>query len=247
MPASDTANLLRSVLPHVDFVDVSPMLKAERLTKTDHEVTQLQIVSEISCIGLEAFEGAVRVGASGVELAAEVERQITTRGTGLQRGKACPCFRAGHRLGPDETSLGYRPNVVTTQRRLQDGEIALLELGLVADGYWSDRTRVRVAGTPSDEQMKIYAIVLRAQEAAIAALRPEITAGDVDEAARSIIRDAGYERYFPHITGHGLGFGYHETSPILGPGSTEVLRAGMLTSVEPGIYKPSVGGDAHRG
>ena len=241
VPAADSAKLLRSALPHVELVDVSPMLKVERLTKTEHEVAQLQIASEISCIGLEAFERSVQVGVSGVELAAEVERQITISGTGYRGAKRVRAF-AQVTVGPDETALGHRPNVITTQRKLKDGEIALLELGEVADGYWSDRTRVRVAGAPSDEQIKIYATIRHAQEAAISALRPEITAGAVDEAARSVIREAGYEMYFPHITGHGLGFAYHEASPILGPGSGEVLKPGMLTSIEPGIYKPSIGG-----
>lgn len=241
VPAADAAALLRAAYPDAELIDVSVLLKAERLTKTSYEVTRLQIASEISCIGLEAFEGAVHVGASGVELAAEVERQVMIRGTGYRGAKRVRAF-AQVTIGAEETAQGYRPNVVTTVRRLKNGEVALLELGLVADGYWSDRTRVRVAGTPQDEQLQIYDVVRRAQQAAISALRPGVVAAQVDEAARSVIRDAGYERCFPHITGHGLGFGYHESSPILAPGSAEILKENMLTSVEPGIYKPSVGG-----
>lgn len=241
VPAADTAILLRATYPDAEFIDVSALLKTERLTKTSYEVIRLQVASEIACIGLEAFESAVHVGVSGVELAAEVERQVMIRGTGYRGAKRVRAF-AQVTIGAEETALGYRPNVVTTVHRLEDGEVAMLELGLVADGYWSDRTRVRVAGTPKAEQLEIYDVVRRAQEAAIAALRPGIAAAQVDEAARSVIRDAGYEKYFPHITGHGLGFGYHESSPILGPGSVEILKVTMLTSVEPGIYKPSVGG-----
>lgn len=241
VPEASTAALLRSVFPEGDFVDVSALLKTERKRKTAYEVERLQIASEISCFGLAAFEEAVNVGVSGVELVAAVERATMIQGTGY-RGAVRVRAYAQVTVGVEETILGYRPNVVSTTRRLQDGEVALLELGLVADGYWADRTRVRVAGTPSDEQLKIYDTVCKAQEAAIAALRPSANAAQVDEAARSVIRDAGHADYFPHITGHGLGFGYHESSPIVGPHSHDLLEEGMLTSVEPGIYRKPFGG-----
>lgn len=241
VPVAATAELLREAYPHADLVDVSALLKRERLTKTSHEVRQLQVASEISCLGLAAFESAVRVGASGVELAAEVERRIMIHGTGYRGSRRVRAF-AQVTIGPEETALGYRPNVMTTLRRLQEGEIALLELGLVADGYWADRTRVRVAGCASEEQLAIYDIVRRAQEAAIAALRPGVSGATVDEAARSLIREAGYGSYFPHVTGHGVGFGYHESAPMLAPRSSDLLLPGVLTTVEPGIYKPLFGG-----
>jgi Xaa-Pro aminopeptidase len=101
---------------------------------------------------------------------------------------------------------------------------------------------VRVAGQPTDEQVRVFETLRAAQEAAVAAIRPGITGAEVDEAGRTIIRDAGYDAAFPHITGHGLGFGYHESSPKLAPGSADVLEDGMLMSVEPGIYFKPVGG-----
>ena len=79
-------------------------------------------------------------------------------------------------------------------------------------------------------------------DASHAALRPGVTGAFVDEAGRSIIRDAGYDQFFPHITGHGLGFGYHESSPKLGPASTDIMEEGFFTSVEPGIYNKTIGG-----
>ena len=112
----------------------------------------------------------------------------------------------------------------------------------MTDGYWADRTRVRVAGTLTDEQVRVYDTVKRAQEAAIAAIRPGAVAGDVDAAARAIIEEAGYGKEFLHITGHGLGFGYHESGPVLAPGATHLLEEGNLTSVEPGIYFAPFGG-----
>ncbi len=241
VPAAGTASLLQSAFPNSQLIDASDFLKRERRTKTGYEISRLEIASEISSIGLEAFQHAVDIGISGVELAAEVEREVMAKGTGF-RGAVRVRAYAQVTVGPEETSLGYRPNVISTTRRLQRGEIALLELGLVADGYWADRTRARVAGTPSELQQVYFDTVVRAQESAITAIKPGIDAATIDMIARSAIQSAGYKDFFPHITGHGLGFGYHESAPILGPGSEDVLEAGMLTSVEPGLYDRSFGG-----
>ena len=241
VPGADTVSLIQSAFPEATLIDASTLLKKERRTKTQYEISRLEIASEISTIGLEVFQHAADTGKSGVELAAEVEREVMVRGTGY-RGAVRVRAYAQVTIGPQETALGYRPNVISTTRRLKDGEIALLELGLVADGYWADRTRARVAGKPSDLQQAYFDTVVRAQEAAIAAIKPGISASVVDQAARSTIQSAGYGSYFPHITGHGLGFGYHESSPILGPNSQDVLEVGMLTSVEPGIYSNASGG-----
>ena len=240
VPAAQSRELLARAFEHSDLVDVSALLQSQRLRKTQYEIAKLRLASEISCFGLEAFEKLVEVGVTGVELAATVEREITVSGTrkGADRVRAF----AQVAVGPDETAVGYRPNEVSTLLPLKPGDVALLELGVVVDGYWADRTRVRVAGHPTDDQFKIFNTVRDAQQAACAAIKPGVTGAQVDEAARSVIRDAGYAEYFPHVTGHGLGFRYHESSPILAPGSATVLEEGNLTSVEPGIYKNPVGG-----
>jgi Xaa-Pro dipeptidase len=235
------ARFLAELFPTCESVDAAALLKTERSVKTEYEIIRLRRASEISCFGLEAFEDAVRVGISGVELVAAVEAAVMVRGTKYGGATRVRGY-AQVACGAHESAVGYRPNEISTVKRLLDGDVALLELGVVADGYWADRTRVRVAGTPRDEQVKVFDTVRRAQEAATAALRPGVAGSDVDAAARSIIEEAGYGAYFPHITGHGLGFGYHETTPILSPASNEPLAVGMLTSIEPGIYAPSFGG-----
>jgi Xaa-Pro dipeptidase len=228
VPATQSRELLALAFDRSDLVDVSALLQSQRLRKTQYEIEKLRLASEISCFGLEAFEALVEVGATGVELAATVEREVMVSGTrkGADRVRAF----AQVAVGPDETAVGYRPNEVSTLLPLKSSDVALLELGVVVDGYWADRTRVRVAGQPTDEQFKIFNI------------KPGVTGARVDEAARSVIRDAGYAEYFPHVTGHGLGFRYHESSPILAPGSATTLEEGNLTSVEPGIYKNPAGG-----
>jgi Xaa-Pro dipeptidase len=240
VPTAQTKELLAESFAGSQIVDASELLQTQRLRKTAYEKEKLRLASEISCFGLEAFEKLVEVGTTGVELAAAVEREVMVSGTkkGADRVRAF----AQVAVGPDESAFGYRPNEISTLRKLKSGDVALLELGVVVDGYWADRTRVRVAGKPTDEQLKIFNTVRDAQEAACAAIKPGVTGAYVDEAARSVIRDAGYAEYFPHVTGHGLGFRYHESSPILAPKSETMLEEGNLTSVEPGIYKTPAGG-----
>ena len=241
IPAEQNRQLLSSAFPKSELVDISSFIQSERLSKTPYERERLRIASEVSSIGLARFEEIVEPGVSGVQLAAEVEKKIMASGTGYRNALRVRSF-AQVAVGPQESAVGYRPNEVSTTRPLKNGEVALLELGVVVDGFWADRTRVRVAGAPTEEQRKVFEIVRTAQEAAIAEIRPGASASRVDEAARGVIRDAGYQAFFPHITGHGLGFRYHEASPVLSPDSKDILEDGMLTSVEPGIYKDSVGG-----
>ena len=241
VPAARTREIYRAAFEGVELIDISSFLQVQRRRKTAHEIAKVRIASEISTIGLEAFERLAVVGASGVELAAGVEREIMARGTGY-RGAFRVRAYAQVAVGPEESAIGYRPNEVSTCRRLENGDVALLELGVVADGYWADRTRVRVAGEPTQEQWKVFDTVRRAQQAAAAAIRPGARGAEVDEAARSIIREAGYADFFPHMTGHGVGFAYHESLPKLAPGQTDPLEEGMVTSVEPGVYFKPCGG-----
>ncbi|MEO6802765.1 MAG: Xaa-Pro peptidase family protein [Granulicella sp.] len=241
VPAADALTLLRETFTNSELIDVTQLLITGRMRKTQYEIERLDIASEISCFALAAFQEAVEVGICGVELAAIVEHAAMVKGTGYKGSVRVRAF-AQVTTGALETSEAHRPNVISTTRKMEDGEFAVLELGLVADGYWADRTRVRIAGTARDPQIKIYETVRRAQEAAVAAICTGVRARDVDRAARSVIEDAGFGPYFPHVTGHGLGFRYHESFPILGPNSDDILEEGAMTSVEPGIYTTAFGG-----
>jgi len=241
VPVESTRDYYAAAFPDAKLVDVSALIQAERRTKTVYEAAKLRITGEISCIGLEAFQNAVTPGVTGVELVALVEHAIMSKGTGYKGAQRVRGY-AQVATGTAETAIAYRMHEISTMRPLQEGDAAMLELGVVADGYWADRTRARVAGQPTDEQARAFEVLRRAQEASTAAMRPGATGAEVDEAGRALIREAGYADLFPHITGHGLGFAYHESSPMLAPGSTNVLESGMLTSVEPGIYSPKFGG-----
>jgi Xaa-Pro aminopeptidase len=241
IPTEKTQAFYAAACPGSELVDATALIQTERSRKTAFEVAKLRIVGEISCIGMEVFQGMVEPGIRGIDLVAAVEGEIMRKGIGYKGAQRVRAY-AQVATGSQETAIAYRMHEISTTRPLQDGDAAMLELGVVADGYWADRTRVRVAGQPSDEQTKIFGILSAAQQAAIDAIRPGVTGAQADEAARAVIRDAGYGDAFPHITGHGLGFAYHESLVRLSPGSKDVLEEGMLTSVEPGIYLEGPGG-----
>ncbi len=132
---------------------------------------------------------------------------------------------------------GAKPHHRHGDRVIADGDPIVVDLGCVVDGYRSDMTRMVVAGdaAPPDAFREVYDVIRRAQRAAIDAVAPGGAAHAVDAAAREVIVDAGYGDAFVHRTGHGIGLETHE-APYIGPDDDTVLEAGMVFSVEPGIY-----------
>jgi Xaa-Pro aminopeptidase len=124
---------------------------------------------------------------------------------------------------------------------LKKGDFVILDLGVLKDGYLSDMTRTVVIGRAGDRQRQIYQIVLDAQRKAIARVRDGVPAADVDRAARRLIERRGFGKAFGHGTGHGIGLEVHEW-PALNAQSKDVLRAGMVVTIEPGIYIRGWGG-----
>ena len=133
---------------------------------------------------------------------------------------------------------GADPHHECSDRELQSGDIVVVDIGgPVEPGYNSDCTRTYSIGQPSAEIAEQYAVLQRAQAAAVAAVRPGVTAQEVDAAARGVLADAGLAEYFVHRTGHGIGLSVHE-EPYIVAGNDLSLRPGMAFSVEPGIYFP---------
>ncbi len=133
------------------------------------------------------------------------------------------------------------PHQEPTNKIIDKGDIVVLDIGVRYQGYYSDLTRTIVCGTPSSKQLEIFNIVLRAQQTALDIIRENIKAEEVDIAARRTIEAQGYGEYFIHRTGHGLGLEVHEP-PFIKTGNTELLKNGMVFTVEPGIYLPNLFG-----
>jgi Xaa-Pro aminopeptidase len=134
---------------------------------------------------------------------------------------------------------GASPHHEVSERVIEAGDVVVVDIGgPVASGYNSDSTRTYVLGEPGyDDVAATYAVLQRAQQAAVDAVRPGVTAEAIDAAAREVIADAGFGEYFIHRTGHGIGLDVHEDPYIVG-GNSMPVEPGMAFSIEPGIYQP---------
>lgn len=129
----------------------------------------------------------------------------------------------------------------STARRLENGDLVLIELAACVNGYWSDLTRTAAVGSPKPEAAEILNLVKDAQQAAVNAVRPGAVAGDVDALARGKIAAQGLGPFFTHHTGHHVGFRYHDPGFLILPGEYSKLEAGMVITLEPGVYIPERG------
>ncbi len=135
------------------------------------------------------------------------------------------------------------PHGIAGLRKVQAGDMVMIDFGCNVDGYWSDVTRTIFIGKAPEEARKIYETVKLAQRTAMEAVRPGISGRQIDALAREVIGEAGYGPYFGHNLGHSFGLGIHE-KPFFAPNDkdTRILEPGMIMTVEPGIYIPEVGG-----
>lgn len=133
------------------------------------------------------------------------------------------------------------PHAIPTDKFLEEGDFLTMDFGCKVHGYCSDMTRTIVIGKADEKQKEIYEVVRQAQQAALDAIRPGMTGREVDEAARAIIRSAGYGDCFGHSLGHSVGLRIHET-PCFSPGEKSEILPGMVITVEPGIYVEGFGG-----
>jgi Xaa-Pro aminopeptidase len=133
------------------------------------------------------------------------------------------------------------PHAIPSERKIQNGDFVTMDFGCVYKGYCSDMTRTVVLGKASDRQKEIYETVLKAQTEALKALKPGKKGREIDAVARDIITEAGYGDCFGHGLGHSVGLQIHE-DPNCNMREERVLQAGMIMTVEPGIYVQDFGG-----
>ena len=196
--------------------------------------TELRIMRKAIRIAEEAFltmRASIRVGQTEREMAARLEYEMQKRGA---TGAAFPTICA-------EGKNAALPHAKPGRRKVRKGSAILFDWGARWGGYCSDLTRMVFVGSIPDPMGEVYAVVLEAQRRAIADIRPGRRMCDVDAVARDAIADAGYGDKFGHGLGHGLGLDVHE-APSLSWRCSDKLKAGMLVTVEPGIYLPGVGG-----
>lgn len=134
IPAETTRNLLHDVFGVEKLIDATNILNSLRAYKTSYEIDKLRTVNEIAAFGLKTFFEKGEPGISGYELAAEIEYAVMKQGTGYNGAKCVRGF-AQVSTGPEETAIGYRPMVISTSRKLESGDLAMLELAVVANGF----------------------------------------------------------------------------------------------------------------
>ncbi len=213
-----------------EMVDASPEIRRLRRIKNAAEIEKLSRAGSITDAVTDEVIGRLRPGQSELEVSVMIGAAIGEHG-------GTPSFESLVQSGPNSALPHVRP----TNRKLAEGDFVLLDFGGAFDGYRADTTRMAVVGEPSERHKEIHGLVLAAHDAAIAAVRPGTTTGSVDAAARQLIEAAGMGDQFFHRVGHGLGLEAHE-DPSLDPGSATVLEAGMVFTIEPGIYIPGWGG-----
>jgi Xaa-Pro dipeptidase len=235
VPAAPTLELLREVFPDVTLVDATDTIHTARAIKTSDEIERMRAAARVANLGLRAFRAEASPGVREYELAAIVEHAIRAGGVGADGVRIAHAW-AQVTSGP-RTAFANRPYMRSSERALTEGDLVMLELGVLADGFWVNLTRMATVGQLSDEATDLHRAVRDAQAAAIAAIRPGVPSSEVDTAARAILEARGYGKQFIHATGQGIGWRWHEPIPWLHPDNTdEVLEAGMVTTVGPGAY-----------
>ncbi|WP_408008468.1 M24 family metallopeptidase [Pseudalkalibacillus sp. A8] len=211
--------------------DISGVINTLRIYKDKQEIEQMQHAVKVLEESFEATLLYIKPGVTESEIAAQLEYEMRKRGSeGTPFGTI---VASGYR--------GASPHARAGSKKIDSGELIVMDFGSIINGYIGDICRTVAVGEISTELKEIYETVKEAQQAAIDIIKPGVSAHEVDETARAIIRDKGYGEYFTHRTGHGLGLSPHE-KPYMMQNSTLKLEPGMAFTVEPGIYVPKKGG-----
>jgi Xaa-Pro dipeptidase len=214
----------------IGFRDLGPIAARMRAVKGSDGLAALKRAAQIVDIGIAAAASAIAPGVTEREVAAAAERAM------LAAGADSVPFNAV--LAGANSAL---PHGQTGDYAMRDGDMVICDIGATYRGYNGDITRTFAVGSPTPEMARIYGVVYDANRAACQAARPGVTGEQLDSVARDVITRAGFGEYFTHRTGHGLGLEIHE-EPYIVQGAKKPLEAGMVFTIEPGIYIPGVGG-----
>ncbi len=215
-----------------EFKDLSDAVACLRMIKSPDEIELIRKAATLAEVVMAQIQEACTPGIQEKELAALLTYELLRQGADGTSFDPIILFGARSSL----------PHGKPGEKQLVDGDVVLIDMGCILQGYCSDITRTCVfKGIPGEWFDDIYQTTLLAQESALSAIKPNVLARDVDAVARDIIRDAGFGQYFGHGLGHGVGLEIHEP-PRLNMQSETLLQTGMVITVEPGIYLPGQGG-----
>ena len=206
---------------------LNDILLIPRQIKTPEEIEYLRQAEHIGDLAFEDILNILKPGMTELEVAAEIEYSMKKHGA---EGLSFDTIAAS---GVNSSM----PHAIPSNKKLETGDFLTMDFGCIYQGYCSDMTRTVCIGKASDEQKKIYNIVLSAQLSVLENLRPGMMCKDVDRIARDYISAQGYGEYFGHGLGHGVGLYIHET-PAFNTRDTSIIRPNMIETDEPGIYLP---------
>jgi Xaa-Pro aminopeptidase len=231
---SATVSFQQSVakaLPKTQLVVTENLVERLRIVKDRDEIEATRVACVQAKRSFDVVRASLTPNMTELDVAAELEYQARRFGA---KSLSFPAIVA---VGP----RAALPHATPTARRLGESDFTLVDWGANSGLYMSDLTRIIVTGKISPKLRKVYGVVLKAQLAAIDAIRPGLTGEQVDRVARRIITRAGFGKAFGHGLGHGTGLEIHE-APRLAVGQKTKLRPGMIVTVEPGVYVPGWGG-----
>ncbi len=222
---------LKEQLPRVALIPLSRELMNLRSRKEPEEIERVRGAIQIASDSFLDAWRQMKPGTREKKVGDFMEIRMK------QRGGEGPGFPTIVASGP----RGALPHGKAGDKIMAPKETVVIDFGVRSQGYHSDETKTVVLGKPDSRQKKIYDLVRRAQDRAMRAIRPGVPVRRIDAAAREMIDQAGYGKYFEHGTGHGIGLAVHEP-PTISPRGLGVAKPGMIFSVEPGIYIPGWGG-----
>jgi Xaa-Pro aminopeptidase len=231
LPFSAHQFFMERLPPEAKLVPLEDEIKNIRALKDKQELALLRTSIEIAS---DAFLHILELLKDGV-----MEKEIALEMEGLIKRKGADTL--GFDIIVASGKRSALPHGKASGKQIERGDFILIDFGAEFQGYHSDQTRTVVCGNPSSEQQKIYQIVKEAHDQAIDKVGPGVPIGEVDGAARDYIRNQGYEEYFGHGTGHGIGLAVHE-APVVNGENKGLLEEGMVFTIEPGIYIPDWGG-----
>lgn len=223
--------LIRSQVNSLLFLPTYQLIEKIRAQKDRLEITAIRRALSITAEVFREVLKTLRPGETEKEIAWQIKHWIHLKGgEGL-------AFEPIVASGPNAA----RPHAEPTEREIKKGEPILFDFGSKWKGYCSDLSRTVFLGRPTDRFKEVYSLVRQAQLKAEKGIRAGLTTATVDALARSVIEKEGYGKFFKHSLGHGVGLATHEL-PSLGPSSLDLLKPGMVVTIEPGIYLPGWGG-----
>lgn len=223
--------LLKDLLPKADFRPTEKLIESLAITKDSEEIRKIKKAVRIADQAFSETLKYVKPGVKEKDIAIELEYNMRFQGADASAFDII--VASGQRSS--------MPHGKASGKKLRKGDFVTLDFGAVYQGYTSDITRTVVLGKATAKQKKIYDIVLTAQKKGCKAAKPGLACSRLDGVVREVIMKSGYGDNFGHGLGHGIGMIVHD-HPTLNPRSTDILREGMVVTIEPGIYIPNWGG-----